>query len=98
MFQPDDKTRLIRILFFAALLIVAQGALALHALEHEPGAPLGKVCGTCITASQLAAGGLDADPGSALEPARPVLVPTASQAFDSVHAATARQRGPPSSS
>ena len=98
MFRPDDKTRLIRSLFFATLLIVAQGALALHAFEHEAGAPLGKVCGTCITASQLAAGSVDAHSGDALEPARPVLVPTANQDFDTVHAATARQRGPPSSS
>jgi len=96
--RPDEKTRLIRSLFFAALLIVAQGALALHAFEHEPGAPLGKVCGTCITASQLAAGSVDTHSGDALEPARHFFTPAANQGFDSVHAATVRQRGPPSPS
>jgi hypothetical protein len=98
VFRPDEKTRLIRSLFFATLLIVAQGALALHAFEHESGAPQGKVCGACITAGQLAAGSMDAHSGESLEPAQHRFVPTTNQGFDSVHAATARQRGPPASS
>ena len=44
-----DKSRLLPGLLLAALLIAAQGALALHAFEHDPGAPQGKVCGTCIS-------------------------------------------------
>jgi len=85
-------------LFLAALLIAAQGALALHAFEHDPGAPQGKVCTTCITASQLAAGSVDIHVGVAPEPARNCFIPAAYRGFESVHTATVRQRGPPSSS
>ena len=92
------KTRLLPGLFLAALLIGVQGALALHAFEHDIGAPPGKVCGTCVTASQLAAGRIDSHAGDALEPAQQRYVPTASRGFESVHTAPVRQRGPPSSS
>jgi len=81
-----------------ALLIGAQGALALHAFEHDPGAPQGKVCGTCVTASQLAAGSVDTGTGEALEPALQRFIPTANRGFEPVHTAPVRQRGPPSSS
>jgi len=90
------KTRLLPGLFLATLLIAAQGALALHAFEHDPGAPQGKVCTTCITASQLAAGSVDIHVGVAPEPARHCLIPAAHRSFESVHTATVRQRGPPS--
>ena len=89
--------RLLPGLFLAALLIGAQGALALHAFEHEPGAPQGKVCDTCVTASQLAAAGVDMPAGDTLEPAEQPFIPTAFRGFESVHTATVRQRGPPSS-
>ena len=90
-------SRLLPGLFLAALLIAAQGALALHAFEHDPGVPPGKVCGTCVTASQLSAGSIDSHAGDTLEPARQLPIPTASRGFDSVHTAPVRQRGPPSS-
>jgi len=89
------KTRLLPGLFLAALLVAAQGALALHAFEHDPGAPQGKVCTTCVTAGQLAAGSIDIHVGAAPEPARHCFIPAASHSFDSVHTATVRQRGPP---
>ncbi len=92
------KTRLLPGLLLATLLLVAQGALALHAFEHDPGAPQGKVCGTCVTGSQLAAGSVDSGTRETLEPVRHSFTPTASRGFDSVHTATVRQRGPPSSS
>ena len=92
------KTRLLPGLFLAALLIGAQGALALHAFEHEPGTPQGKVCTTCVTATQLDAGSVDTHTGDAPEPVRHVFIPTANRGFGSVHTATVRQRGPPSSS
>ena len=92
------KTRLLPSLFLAALLIAAQGVLALHAFEHEPGTPQGKVCTTCVTASQLAAGSVDIHAGDAPEPVRHVQTPALSRGFESVHTATVRQRGPPSSS
>ena len=85
-------------LLLAALLIGAQGALALHAFEHDPGAPQGKVCTTCVTASQLAAASVDTHVGDAPGPARHLAIPTASRGFESVHTAAVRQRGPPSSS
>ena len=90
------KTRLLPGLFLAALLVAAQGALALHAFEHDPGAPQGKVCTACITASQLAAGSVDIHVGVAPEPARHCLIPAANCSFEAVHTATVRQRGPPS--
>jgi hypothetical protein len=85
-------------LLLAALLVGAQGALALHAFEHDPGTPQGKVCSTCVTASQLAAGSVDILTGDAPEPAPRIFITTASRGFESVHTATVRQRGPPSSS
>ena len=89
------KTGLLPGLLLAALLIGAQGAVVLHTFEHDPGVPPGKVCGTCVTASQLAAGGVDTPAGESLQPARPLFVPTASRGSESVHTATVRQRGPP---
>ena len=92
------KTGLLPGLFIAALLIGAQGALVLHAFEHDPGAPPGNVCGACVTASQLNSGSIDSYTGDALEPAPQLFIPTASRGFETVHTAPARQRGPPSSS
>lgn len=69
----------------------------LHTFEHDPGAPINKVCGTCVTASQLAAGGVDTPAGESLAPARAFFLPTAFRGFESVHTATVRQRGPPAS-
>ena len=89
------KSRLLPILFLAALLIGPQGALALHAFEHDPGTPQGKVCVTCVTASQLAAGSLDMHAGDLPEPPPQLFIPTASRGFESVHTAPVRQRGPP---
>ena len=93
-----NRFRLLPGLLLAALLIGAQGALALHAFEHDAGAPQGKVCTTCVTASQLAAGSVDTHAGDTLEPALQIFVPTASRGFESVHTVPVRQRGPPSSS
>ena len=92
------RTRLLPGLLLAALLIGAQGAVVLHTFEHDPGVPPGKVCGTCVTASQLAAGSVDTHTGDALERAPQHFIPTASRGFESVHTAPVRQRGPPSSS
>ena len=89
------KTRPLTGLVLAVLLIAAQGALALHAFEHDPGVPQGKVCGTCVTASQLAAGSVDSHADDALLPARQHLVPTVKRGFESRHTAPVRQRGPP---
>jgi hypothetical protein len=89
------KTRLLPGLLLTALLIGAQAAAALHAFEHEPGSPQGKVCSDCVTAAQLAAGGVDMPAGEVLQPARQLFLPTASRGFESVHTATVRQRGPP---
>ena len=92
------KTRLLPGLTLAALLVGAQGVLALHAFEHDPGAPQGKVCTVCVTASQLSAASVDSHIGEAPEPAPHFFIPAASRSFDPVHTATVRQRGPPSSS
>ena len=91
------KNGLLPGLLLAAFLIGAQGAVVLHTFEHDAGVPVGKVCGTCVTASQLAAGGVDTPAGETLQPAAQLFVATASRGFESVHTATVRQRGPPSS-
>ena len=90
------KTRLLPGLFLAALLIAAQGVLALHAFEHDPATPQGKVCTLCVTANQLAAGNVDIHVGVAPEPARHCFIPASNHRFDTVHTAIVRQRGPPS--
>ena len=90
-----DKPRLLPGLLLAALLIAAQSALLLHAFEHDPGAPQGKVCGTCVTGGQLAAGSVDNPAPDATEPAAHGLVAHADGGFDCLHTSTARQRGPP---
>jgi hypothetical protein len=87
--------RLMPSLLVAALLIAAQGALAMHAFEHDPGTPQGKVCATCVTASQLAAGSVDMHAGDSPEPAPQQFIPTAGRGYESVHTAPVRQRGPP---
>jgi hypothetical protein len=91
------RTRLLPGLLLAALLIGAQGAVVLHTFEHDPGVPPGKVCGTCVTASQLAAGGVDTPAVETLEAGRQIFIPTASRGLQSVHTAPVRQRGPPPS-
>ena len=91
------KPRLLPGLFFATLLIAAQAALALHAFEHDPGAPQGKVCTACVTASQLAAGSVDTPINDAPEPARQLFIPAATRGFESAQSIPVRQRGPPSS-
>jgi hypothetical protein len=95
VFRSDKTIRLLPGLLLAALLVAAQGALALHAFEHDPGTSQGKVCNTCVTASQLAAGSVDTHTGDAPESAPQIFIPTASRGFESVHTATVRQRGPP---
>jgi len=90
------KTGLLPTLFLAALLVGAQGAFALHAFEHDPGAPPGKVCGTCVTGGQLAAGTLDTYTDEPSDPARHHVVGNVRRTFESVHTTPVRQRGPPS--
>ena len=83
--------------FIAALLIGAQGALAVHAFEHDPGAPQGKVCTICVTANQLGATSVDTQTGDAPEPAPQHFIPSASRGFQPVQTTPVRQRGPPPS-
>jgi hypothetical protein len=90
-----DKPRLLPGLLLAALLIAAQSALLLHAFEHDPGAPQGKVCGTCVTGHQLAAGSVGEPAPDVLEPAAQTFYPAAHGGFHTWHTSTARQRGPP---
>jgi hypothetical protein len=89
------KPRLLPGLLFAAMLIAAQGALALHAHEADDAATPGKVCAACVAAGQLAGSSLDDPATDAPGPAAQPLVPTADGDFDSLRAPTARQRGPP---
>ena len=53
------KSGFIPNLLLATLLLSAQFGGLLHAFEHDPGAPQGKVCSTCATASPLSSACID---------------------------------------
>jgi hypothetical protein len=79
----------------AALLVGAQLSVAVHAFEHDLGAPQGKVCSTCATAAQLGAASVD---HPAVEGPQRVLTthrPVADITGTSLDIPAARQRGPP---
>jgi len=82
-------------LLLTTLLVAGQVGAALHAFEHDVGAPPGKVCSTCVTGAQLGAAAADNPVDEILEPPPAshgnVTVPS----FESRHDFVARQRGPP---
>ncbi len=80
---------------FAVVLLAAQLGAAMHAYDHDFGAPQAKVCKTCIGFDQLASGGVDCPGDGALpvrrsKPARSSISPA-----HFVPTPAARQRGPP---
>lgn len=91
------RTRVFTNLLLAACLVAAQwGALA-HAFEHKAGTPQKQVCATCIAASQLGFACVDTQLTAEPLPSYPVLNTDSTEEIKSLHALTARQRGPPSS-
>lgn len=85
-------------LLLAAILLAAQVGVVLHAAGHEPGVPQTTVCKSCIAADQLAAASIDQQGTTDLDLAGSRLVVTQASDFRSIHALSARQRGPPVSS
>jgi hypothetical protein len=89
------RVRLLPGLLLAGLLVAAQLGAALHAFEHDAGAPQTKVCPTCITVAHLGAGDINGQPPVEL-PARELsYLAFSAAAVTSVGAHIARQRGPP---
>lgn len=97
LIRPRQKPGLLPNLLLAALLLGAQFGALLHAYEHDVGAPQGKVCTVCATASQLSAASVDNHSSHELETSRSSLVATAHSVCQGLHVAAARQRGPPES-
>lgn len=87
--------RLLPKLLLTAVLMAAQLGAVLHAFAHEPGAPQTTVCATCIAAEKLSAAAVDVAPCSSVSCLRPSSGPILNLCYDSKHALTARQRGPP---
>jgi hypothetical protein len=87
--------RLMPAFLLAVLLVGAQLSVTVHAFEHDPGAPQGKVCSTCATAAQLGAASVDhpaaEGPQGTSIPHRPVAVITRT----GLDIPVACQRGPP---
>ncbi|MDA0994371.1 MAG: hypothetical protein O3A13_12180 [Proteobacteria bacterium] len=96
--MPDvrQKTRLIPNLLLAAFLVAAQWGALVHASEHEAGVPQNQVCKTCVAASQLGTACVDTSPFVEPGHSRSVVHAESIREFKSLHALTARQRGPPS--
>lgn len=89
------QVRLLPGLLLAGLLVAAQLGAALHAFEHDAGAPQAKVCLTCITVAHLGAGNIS-NPSPVELPARDLsYTAVVSAPVSSVGASIARQRGPP---
>ena len=95
MIRLCGVSRLLPNLLLAVLLIAGQAGAALHAFEHDPGAPQIKVCSTCITAAQLGAASVDSPVARDLEPPSASYSSVTVAACHSRHVLVARQRGPP---
>jgi hypothetical protein len=82
-------------LLLAALLLCGQFGSLAHAYEHDPGAPQGKVCPTCVTASQLSAASVDTHTPDPIAPAASQVRPEQHSEPASATAIHLRARGPP---
>jgi len=78
-----------------ALLVAGQAGAVLHAFEHDAGIPQGKVCATCVTASQLGVASIDNAVTVDLKPPSVPHDSVAAPTCRSRHVLVARQRGPP---
>lgn len=89
------KSRLAPNLVLVGLLIAAQIGAAVHAFEHDLGAPQTKVCGTCITAAQLGTGNIASPVDCELAAQHYEIHCNDEFSFHSIPTLTVRQRGPP---
>jgi hypothetical protein len=89
------KSGLIPNLLLAALLLSAQFGSLLHAFEHDPGAPQGKVCSTCATASQLSSACVDTHADHTIVPAGGHYLVEHDTGSISTGVIFVHQRGPP---
>ena len=95
MYRMPRNSGLMPNLLLAALLLFAQFGLSLHDFGHEPGAPQGKVCSTCVTASQLSAASVDTHTQEVIVPATWHHRPEQYDGPTSAALLLVRQRGPP---
>lgn len=95
MIRLPRKSGPIPNLLLAALLLSAQFGSLLHAYEHDPGAPQGKVCSTCATANQLSSACVDTHGDNPLAPAAGRYLAEHDTGSRSASAILVHQRGPP---
>lgn len=81
-----------------ALLLLGQAGAALHAFEHDAGAPQGKPCSSCLAASQLGTAAVDCHSAHTLQPAGSPLPALDFATPETVPAVGVGIRGPPRSS
>jgi hypothetical protein len=84
--------------FCVALLLLGQAGAALHAFEHDIGAPQGKPCSSCVTAAQLGTASTDGNAPDALPPASSPLDASPVSVLGPGDTVCVRSRGPPLSS
>ena len=95
MFRMRFQTRFITSLLLAVVLIAAQLVVAAHALDHDPAQLQGKVCASCVAASQLGSASIDHAPPPHVGEFTPVFHFTSVRNYDALHLPVVRQRGPP---
>jgi hypothetical protein len=95
MIRMPRNSGLIPNLLLATLLLSAQFGSLLHAFEHDPGAPQGKVCSTCATANQLSTACVDTHGDNPLVPSASRYLAEHDTGWRSTSAILVHQRGPP---
>jgi len=95
MTRPGRKPGLLPNLLLVTLLLTAQFGSQLHAYEHDPRTPPGKVCSACTTANQLSSACIDTQSHDALAPASCDIGGLFDNGFFSTHKILVHQRGPP---
>jgi len=95
MIRPGRKPGLLPNLLLVTLLVTAQFGSLLHAYEHDPGAPQGKVCSACTAASQLSSACVDTHGHDELMPFSCDIGMLFDTGFISTHSILVHQRGPP---
>lgn len=95
MFRMRHQTRFVASLVLAAVLVGAQAVVAAHALDHDAGLLQGKVCASCVAASQLASACIENSPPTHVSAFGPVFNSTATPDRIMLRSLVVRQRGPP---
>lgn len=95
MLRVHDKSWLPYNLVLVLLLVGAQSGALAHAFKHDIGTPRQQSCAICLRLSQLDTSCVVTPADLAIENFQCSPAPEGKKAFESFHAPTARQRGPP---